>query len=360
MSSHLQDPPAAVDSPQPSTPDRCREIVSGQPLELCHADRTLNRAALGWSRQPLHRCTLYGPWPRQKRWDAWGICSPRHFAMIGVMNLDYANMAAVYVYDRQTNELHAHSARHLLGRGCEHADTVIGLCRFDHPAAQVRIESTARQIAFRVRCPRRGSAAEIDLEAVVERPVDHESLNLVIPWDDRHYHFTSKQSCLPASGRLTVAGRTDALDASDTTAWLDFARGVWPYASGWNWAMCTSRERERPLGFNLGAGWTDSAGVTENALYIDGRLSKIDDRVRFTFDRGDVMQPWRIESVGSQRVRLEFHPCARRREAMQMVLISGALDQVLGHFSGQVVADDGEIIAIDRLFGAVEDHRARW
>lgn len=344
----------------PQAAARCPEITSAAALDLCHPDRLLNRAALGWSRQPRHRCTLYGPWLRQKRWDAWGIASPRHFVMIGVMNLDYASLAAVYVYDRQENQLHAHSARHLLGRGCQHSDTVAGVCRFDHPAAQVQIDSTDREAVFRVRCPQRGAAAAVDLEATALRPPGHESLNLVIPWDDWHYHFTSKQSCLPTRGTLTVAGQTYEFDDCDTTAWLDFARGVWPYASGWNWAMCTSREQGRAIGFNLGAGWTDSAGVTENALYVDGRLSKIDDRVRFTFDRKNVLSPWRIETIGSDRVQLQFHPCARRREAMQMLLISGALDQVLGHFSGRVVTDSGEEIAVDRLFGVVEDHQARW
>ncbi len=359
MSSHVQDPPRAKARTVDSPGGRGSEITSGLELDLCHIDRSLNRAALGWSRQPWHRCALHGPWLRQKRWDAWGICSPSHFAMIGVMNLDYVNLAAVYVYDRQTNQLHAHSARHLLGRGCQHADTVAGVCAFDHPDVQVRIESTDRQATIRVRC-RQGRAAAIDLEATAQRPEGHESLNLVIPWDDRHYHFTSKQSCLPTAGRLTVGGQTHELDSRDATAWLDFARGVWPYASGWNWAMCTSSERGRLLGFNLGAGWTDSAGVTENALYVDGRLSKIDDPVSFTFDRQNVLKPWRIETKASDRVRLEFHPCARRRESMQMLLVSGSLDQVLGHFSGQIVTDAGEAIAIDRLFGVVEDHRARW
>lgn len=352
---------STIAAPRPTaTPTASGEISAAGPLDLCHADRTLNRAALGWSRQPLHRCTLHGPWLRQKRWDAWGIASPDYFVMLGVMNLDYANLAAVYVYDRRQNKLHPHSARHLGGRGCEHSDTVTGLCRFEHPAAEVRIDSTERQITFRVRCPQSRGAEAIELEAVAQRPADLESLNLVIPWDDRHYHFTSKQSCLPTQGRLTLGGQTHELLPHDTTAWLDFARGVWPYASGWNWAMCTSRTQGRLVGFNLGAGWTDGTGVTENALYIDGRVSKIDEQVRFSFDRRDVMRPWRIETLDSDRVRLDFTPCARRCESMQALLISGTLDQVLGQFSGQVIADSGESVAVDGLFGVVEDHRARW
>src|SRR4051794_37692316 len=125
-----------------STADSDREITERGPLDLALPGGLLNRAALGWSRQPLHRSELTGPWLRRKRWDAWGINDQRWFLMIGVMNLDYANLAVVVLYDQQTGRMRAESARHVFGRGCEHSPTVTGTCQFTHPKLATEIVTT--------------------------------------------------------------------------------------------------------------------------------------------------------------------------------------------------------------------------
>jgi hypothetical protein len=186
-----------------------------------------------------------------------------------------------------------------------------------------------------------------------------ESLNLVIPWSDARYHFTSKQACMPASGEFRLGERTHRL-GSDSTAWLDFARGVWPYSSGWNWAMCSSRRSGRSLGFNLGSGWTDGTGVNENAVYIDGRLVKIDDDVEFIYPRGDRRAPWRIQTRNSRRVDLTFIPKADRCERMNLGILRGSLEQRYGYFEGRLELDGGEVLPVDSLFGVTEEHQACW
>ena len=42
-----------------------RELTS--PVEIALDDGRLNRAAIGWSRTPLHRCNLRGSFARKKR-----------------------------------------------------------------------------------------------------------------------------------------------------------------------------------------------------------------------------------------------------------------------------------------------------
>lgn len=48
-----------------------------------------------------------------------------------------------------------------------------------------------------------------------------------------------------------------------------------------------ARHEGRLLGFNLGSGWTDGTGVNENAIYVDGRLVKLGEDVRFHRDSTD-------------------------------------------------------------------------
>ena len=50
------------------------EVELTQPVDLCTADGlSLNPAAKGWSRRPLHRANLHGREGANKRWDYWGI-----------------------------------------------------------------------------------------------------------------------------------------------------------------------------------------------------------------------------------------------------------------------------------------------
>jgi hypothetical protein len=48
----------------------------------------------------------------------------------------------------------------------------------------------------------------------------------------------------------------------------------------------------------LGGKWTDGTGVTENDLFVDGRLHKIGDELRWSYDRADWLRPWRISGEG--------------------------------------------------------------
>ena len=47
----------------------------------------------------------------------------------------------------------------------------------------------------------------IDVDVSVAKPPGHESLNVVIPWSDRRFQFTSKQNTRPASGSNGMAMR---------------------------------------------------------------------------------------------------------------------------------------------------------
>src|SRR5690606_17558729 len=76
-----------------------REIT--EPVDLCLADGTLNPEAIGWTRRPLHTANLTG-WGRTKRWEYWGIVTPRHIVGVVISSLDYAGVHSLYVLDRET------------------------------------------------------------------------------------------------------------------------------------------------------------------------------------------------------------------------------------------------------------------
>ena len=49
------------------------------------------------------------------------------------------------------------------------------------------------------------------LDVSIELPEGHESLNVVIPWSDERFNYTSKHQARPATGQLTVGDRHSAI-----------------------------------------------------------------------------------------------------------------------------------------------------
>ncbi len=136
------------------------------------------------------------------------------------------------------------------------------------------------------------------LDVTVADPPGHESLNVVIPWSETRFQFTSKHQARPATGTLTVGDRKYRLGDNDA-AWgvLDVGRGRWPYRTRWNWGGGAGPAGDgRTIGLQIGGKWTDGTGFTENGVLIDGRLTKIGDELAWDYDWDRPLEPWRVRS----------------------------------------------------------------
>jgi len=201
----------------------------------------------------------------------------------------------------------------------------------------------------------------LEAEVLVTRPAGHETLNVVIPWSDRCFQFTSKQNTRPALGSAVLDGKTYRFDAGNHAyGCLDFGRGIWPYRTCWNWGAASGLQEGRVVGLNLGGQWTDGTGMTENGLCIDGRLHKISEPLVWEYDRTDFRRPWRIRAPQTRRVDLQFTPTIEESQRFELGLVGTELHWVLGHFNGTVVTDGGETLGAQQLLGWAEEHRARW
>ncbi|WP_344617209.1 DUF2804 domain-containing protein [Dactylosporangium salmoneum] len=74
--------------------------------------------------------------------------------------------------------------------------------------------------------------------------------------------------------------------------------------------------------------------------------------MRWTYDRGDWLRPWRI---AGERVEAEFHPFHERVARTNLGVIAS-----FGHFTGWAETDDGERVDLDGLTGWAEEARNRW
>lgn len=142
-----------------------------------------------------------------------------------------------------------------------------------------------------------------NLDVVVAQPAGHESLNVVTPWSDTVFNFTSKHQARPSEGRLTVGSRWWPIGGPEgPESWgvLDVGRGRWPHEIAWNWGGGAGRVEQHVVGLQIGAKWTEGSGYTENGLIVDGHLSKLGSELQWDYSRSEPVRPWHIVDPGGQ------------------------------------------------------------
>jgi hypothetical protein len=334
----------------------CTERELTEPVALCTSDGRLARDAVGWSRLPLHDCALPGSWGRRKRWDFWGVTGPGCAMNITFADVDYLGLADVWFCDLETGRSAARSLPSPLGRRMTVPDRVAG--------ASMRASGRGFELALleepngtRLRATFDG----FDADVLVHRPDGHESLSVVIPWTERRFQFTNKDVARPAEGTVRWKDATYTFTPNGTS-WgcLDFGRGKWPYRTRWNWGAGAGITDGITVGLQIGGKWTDGTGMTENALCVDGKLSKLSEDLVWTYDTSDWMKPWTIRTPVSDRLDLTFTPVYDKRTRLKLGVASSSVDQCFGTYSGTIVPDDSTTLAIDGVFGWAEEAQWRW
>jgi hypothetical protein len=333
-----------------------REITT--PVDLCDSSGNLNRDAIGWSREPLHRSNVRGHLLRKKRWNYWAVTSDRYLFSATVADIDYMGLAFVYFLDFETHRFIEKTVSVPFAR-LPMPEAVYEDVRFRHKRLRVTLKddgANARITAKAHSFAGQPMRAEID----VGRPAGHEMLNVVIPWSQNRFQFTSKQNTLPASGFVEIGGERYEFEKGKSWAVLDYGRGVWRYETFWNWGAASGVQNGHTVGLNLGGGWTDGTGMTENGACIDGRLHKIHDDLAFNYDSSDFMRPWTVQTRASGLVNLKFEPFFERVAKTDLLILKSEVHQVFGRYKGSIAAADGTRYEISDLLGWVEQHNARW
>lgn len=338
-------------------------------VDLCRG-RRLNPDARGFSRQPLHRANLRGGWGRTKRWDYWAILADDLAVSVVMADVDYLGIVAVWWADLATGNSGGREMTVPLARGITLPEVPGSLpLRFSRPKLEVEIREDRDRTALRARWVE-PDGRHGRLEASVAQPPGHESLNVVVPWSDRRFQYTSKHQARPASGELIVGDEhtrfgNDGGPVGTPTApaWgvLDVGRGRWPYRTVWNWGggAGPSADGAHVVGIQIGGKWTDGTGVTENGILVDGRLVKLGDELVWDYDWDQPMAPWRIHAQDAS-LELTLQPRFDRHARTNALVLATEVHQVFGRFSGHVPGPEGQRIEVVDLPGFVEESRSRW
>jgi uncharacterized protein DUF2804 len=330
-----------------------------EPVDLCTPDGDiLNPAAKGWSRHPLHRANLDGHVGRNKRWDYWAILAGELAVSAVYSNVDYIGLADVWWVDMATGET---GGAGMLSGGGE---------GFVLPERPGTAPLHAAGDGFELTISDDGSGTHLvaswserdgrpgRLSASVARPQGHESLNVVIPWSDDLFNFTSKHQARPAIGRLDVGDREWRFD-DDAWGILDVGRGRWPSEITWNWGGGAGYVGQHVVGLQVGGKWTEGTGFTENGLIVDGHVSKLGRELVWEYDWDAPMRPWRVSDPGGQldatlTPRFDKHSRVAGRKR------GSETHQVFGTWRGWLVDDAGLRLDFDGLQGFAEEARQDW
>ncbi|MFA6450366.1 MAG: DUF2804 domain-containing protein [bacterium] len=333
-----------------------KEITSQ--VALCDSQGRLNADAVGWSRFPLHTCNVKGHWPRKKKWNYWGVMSEKFFFSVTMANIDYIGLASVYFIDFETMKLEEKNVVVPFGAGFDMPELVDRDVSFSNKQINLSFKQDPNGVVIKVEMPS-FEGKKLSAEAVITRPAGHETLNVVVPWNTDQFQFTSKQNTMPTAGSVTIGDRKYEFNPESSFAILDYGRGVWPYSTKWNWASCSARKNGKTIGLNLGGMWTDGTGSTENGVCLDGRLYKISEDVRLTYDRSNFMAPWTIVTPDSDTVNLKFTPFFEKKNSMNILFLKVDGHQMFGKFSGTIKTEAGPV-EFDNFQGWAEEHISLW
>jgi len=279
----------------------------------------------GWSDRPClryDRGTVRAPWPRIKEWDYYHIIGPDYAVAFTIADIGYLFQVSVSVMDFQRRRYVTQTPMRLLPRG-----------RTGLP-------------------PHSG-------DAIVAAGAGDDSIVMSTPFEHRHaFYYNEKVVCMPASGSLQYGDRALVFSPADCFGTLDWGRGVWTYRNSWYWGGGAGMVGGRRFGFNIGYGFGANDRATENALFVDGRLHKLEG-VIFHVDDSDYLRPWRFDSSDG-RFEMDFEPLLDRSARINLLVLKTDQHQVFGRYSGTAVLDDGERLEVRDLPGFAEKVLNRW
>lgn len=332
-----------------------REIT--EPITLCLDNGLLNPQAVGFSRQPLHDTAgvdrARRGRGRTRRWERWIITSPTHIMTVSVTGSHHSQQHEVWVLDRDSGVTLESSAHGVL-RGSLALPSSLGTgpIRVSTPHVAISIDEVSGGTRIRAWTKR------VSLDVIAHRPSGHESLAVVVPRDSRFFQYTVADVARPAQGRVVIDGLGSEIAAGASFATLDHGRGRWPVEPAWSQASASGISEGHVLGLQFAG--TDTAGgarsCTENALFIDGVLHKIN--AELTWDQAPT-EPRAARHLSGTGVDLWFTPFHDRRSHSRGGGARSLSQLSCGHFSGSVTVASGTAIAVVELLGWAEHSATR-
>ena len=274
---------------------------------------------------------------------------------LAIVDLKIASNCFIYIYDPESKEYAEHSFINPLAFNTQ-IDTQpnSGNSFFRKGNNKVSIEATAKP---RLRSVNVDLESGIKISAVIDESGSFEPLALCVRAGYEGFHFTQKSTALICNGLVEWGDKKIVLEEIGALASVDWSAGYMRRETAWNWGSLSCNLPDgRRLGFNLAAGVVET-GFTENAVWIDGKMHKVD-MVDFQFDRYHHSHAWSLRS-NDGIINLHFEPAGQRKEKTNAIIAATNFTQHFGRYYGEILIN-GETIHLDGEWGFTEDHYAKW
>lgn len=359
---------ACADGPRPiAQPERpAGEVEITEPGPLLNDDGTLRVA--GWSRRET--LTFNGdvipaePRERLRRWDFFAVQNTVGTFSVTVMDIGFITLCAFDWMDLRTGttataalpKLSDEVEVHLSGDG--HGKTRCGR-RGEAPTLAFDTVDNERHLRFDFAATSWGPAIKGSF-VVKEFPAqEHLALVTPFPYDPYSFFYEQKLPTTDAEGTLQIGVTTYTFAATDSVAFMDWGRGVWPRQLLWRWGGAAGRLSDgRRFGLNLGNGFGDTSFASANLLLIEGKAHKLG-VVDWTYDRAHPERPWRFRSPDGQ-VDLTITTERPAKTGVNLILKYADMKKTYGTLKGTVTLDDGTHIDLNTPTAFAEDVRIRW
>ena len=181
--------------------------------------------------------------------------------------------------------------------------------------------------------------------------------------DKKAFYYNQKICGYKAYGYFKIGDFKYEFNEGNTRALLDWGRGVWTRDNIWYWGAACNNINGHEVAFNIGYGFGDNSLHSENAIFYDGELHKLD-RVIINIPLNenseyDYLKEWNITS-NDKRFEMTFTPLINRSSLTDIKILISDQNQVFGKFNGFLVLNDGKKIEVKDFLGFIERVRNKW
>jgi len=304
----------------------------------------------GWSRrmvQKYDRNMIKAPRWRIKEWDYYLVLSDSFAGAFTISDDGYIGLQSVSLLTF-TDKPWEHTETVLkpfpMGKLRLPSDSSVGPTEYSDKRLQMKFDvgKGFRRITCHFDNFLEGKPFDCDIK--LDQP-DMDSMVIATPLDKKHaFYYNQKINCMRASGWMEYDGKRYEFNPKTDFGTLDWGRGVWTYDNTWFWGSGNADVNGNSFGFNIGYGFGNTTAASENVIFYNGKVHKLDD-VEFHIPESSYTDPWKFTSSDG-RFEMDFVPVLDRAACLDYKIIVSDQHQVFGRMTGKAVLDDGTVIKV--------------
>lgn len=325
---------------------RNHEVTTHHPLLGSEGELT----EPGWSRslvQDYNRSMIRAPKWRIKEWDYYLVLSDSFAGAFTISDDGYIGLQSVSLLTFGDSPWeHTETVLNAFPLGKLHlpSSSAGGTTEYADNRLQMKFEVTDGKRHITCHFENFNAGKPFDCDITLQQP-SMDTMVIATPWDQKHaFYYNQKINTMRASGYMEYDGKRYEFNPATDFGTLDWGRGVWTYDNTWYWGSGNADIDGNSFGFNIGYGFGNTSAATENVIFYNGKVHKLDD-IEFHIPDSSYMNPWTFTSSDG-RFEMDFVPVLDRAACLDYKIIVSDQHQVFGRMSGKAILDDGTVIEV--------------